>query len=89
MFTPPTRITGHRALFASAIALGALLAIPALPSGLSVGAPLFGAAFARHGADDASNDDGHHVGGHHRHGADDPADDNDDHPGVHQHRGGR
>lgn len=95
MFTRTTDIAGRRAIFASAIALSSLLAVPVLPSGLSADAPLFGAAFARHGADDGGNDDGHH-----RHGADDTAGKNDDHggrnpnrpddhPGLHQHRGGR
>jgi hypothetical protein len=82
---------GRRAVLASTIALAALLAIPVLPSSFSADATALGAAFARRGADDGANDNGHHTGAHQRHGNDDGAnhDANDDHPGKHRNRGGR
>jgi hypothetical protein len=79
-----TRITNtgsRRIALASAVAVAWLLANPILPSGFDAGATDLGAAFARNGADDRPNDDGHHKGRHVRHGEDDGPnhDKNDDH----------
>jgi hypothetical protein len=69
MFKTPDIISARRILLASTFAAAVMIGGPLLPSAFDAGAPTLGAAFARHGADDGPNDDGHHVGnddsGHH------------------------
>lgn len=73
----------RRILAVSAAAFACLLVLPLLPSGFGAGSVNIDAAFARHGADDGPDDDGHHNGRHQRHGNDDGRnhDKNDDHGG--------
>lgn len=69
MFKTRTSAAARRILLASTFAAAVMVGGPLLPSAFDAGAPTLGAAFARHGADDGSNDNGHHVGnddsGHH------------------------
>lgn len=87
--------TTRRSLLLSGVALTGLAVLPLVPASLG-GLATVGSAFAKHGADDGPDDDGHHKGdddsGHHG-GDDDDGDDdgddhdvNDDHPGGHRGR---
>lgn len=82
--------TTRRSLLLGGAALAGLVALPLVPATLNGGLATLGSAFARHGADDGPNDDGHHTGdddsGHHGGDDDDDHDLNDDNPGSH--RGG-
>jgi hypothetical protein len=73
--------TTRRFLLLSGAALAGLAALPLVPAALDGGFATIGSAFARNGADDGPDDDGHHTGqddsGHHG-GGDDDNDDGDD-----------
>lgn len=73
--------TTRRFLLLSGAAIAGLAALPLVPAALNGELATIGSAFARNGADDGPDDDGHHTGqddSDHDGGGDDNSDDDND-----------